>query len=532
MNNFGFSLYLNLYTFESILLCYILLSLLVGTYFSTRWWLNYPTLINFFLKNSLIFLIVSFLSFYQIFDIQIINDFSFYGLFQNNKFILIWISFILFYFIIFKSLALNYFKRENFFIDNFYQFEFSILFLLLLLSMIILIKSNDLLSIYLSVEFQSLILYIFAASKRYSLLATEAGLKYFIQGAFSSGLLLLGFSFLYGFTGLSNISDFYIFFGDYSKVYLIFDENDFFVFGGLVVSIFLILAAFYFKLSIFPFSLWVPDVYEGSSTIITLLFSTLPKLSIFVIFLKIHLAVIIGFSIFYHTDFWFYFEWIIACLSILFGVLGAIQQSKLKRIIAYSTINHFGLILLSLILWTPLSLFAAFFYLFSYSILNFSLFSVLLVLREANTGIKLKNIEDLVQLKKANPLLAFILVIMLFSVAGIPPLFGFFSKFYILSAVWIESYNNISNEPIYLLGISAIVLSSVISIFYYIRIIRKLYFTNISIENYTQFYNLTYLDSIMISFFFIFNVFSMFYIKSLFWIIWNFVIFLQHLVNF
>nr|QJH88475.1 Nad2 [Pterocladia lucida] len=336
-------------------------------------------------------------------------------------------------------------------------FEFWILVLLVIVAMLFIIQVYDLLSIYLIIEFQSLIFYIFASFNRTSEFSTEAGLKYFILGAFASALLLFGSSLLYGFTGLTNLNDF-------SKLFTGFIFVDTFNFIGILTGLTFIISALLFKLSASPFHMWTPDVYEGSNIIVTAFFSILPKLVIFSIFFRL-----LFFAFHDLVEYWNFIILICALFSLIIGTLGAFMQIKWKRFMAYSSINHVGFLLLALATGSNDSVSSITFYIFVYMITTLGIFSFVMSLKNY-TYPKIQQsryLDNLLMLSIVNPLLAISMAVFLFSMAGIPPLAGFFSKLLILITA-IKSN---------IIGISLVaIIVNCIACFYYIRLIKGMYF--------------------------------------------------------
>ena len=333
------------------------------------------------------------------------------------------------------------------------RFEFLMLIALTTFALLILVSTNDIITFYLSIEMQSLCLYVLAAFKRSSQLSTEAGLKYFVLGAFSSSFLLFGMSLIYGFTGSTN-------FAEISKSILNSTnlEN---IPNTFILGFILILCGFLFKLTAVPFHIWSPDVYEGAPLLVMIFFSTIPKLAIFCFFTKL----------IYTTFFDLYFIWqpiliITAALTILFSSIAALYQKKIKRFLAYSSINHVGYMLMSLGTGTLLGVHSFFVYIFIYILTMFTFFSILISLKK-NTNKNIIYLTDLLYLKKIYPTTRIVLTLLFFSMAGIPPLIGFFAKFYVFLAAIETNY--------YLLLIISI-LCSTLSAFYYIRIIKIINF--------------------------------------------------------
>ena len=326
------------------------------------------------------------------------------------------------------------------------KLEYPILILSSILGMMVMISSNDLIVFYMGLELQSLALYVLASFNRDNLLSTESGLKYFVLSALSSGLLLYGCSLIYGFTETTNFNEIY--------------NNSIDVRYGLIFGVVFILVGLAFKISAVPFHMWAPDVYQGSPTSITIFFAILPKIAALTIFIRILYVPFANM-----VDQW---EMIIIFLSIasmIFGAVAAIGQTNLKRLVAYSSIGHMGYALAGITTGTNEGIQASIVYMSIYLSMNLAFFSCLFMLKRNNKYYE--KIEDLSGLSKNHPLLAFSMMAILFSLAGIPPLAGFFAKFYVFMAV-IE-------KSMYFLAVVGL-LSTVIAAFYYLRIIKIIYF--------------------------------------------------------
>ena len=309
-------------------------------------------------------------------------------------------------------LSLDYLKQEKL-----NAFEFLILLLFSVLSMLLMISSYDFISFYLTIEFQSLCFYVLAASKRNSEFSTEAGLKYFILGAFSSGILLFGFSIIYGFTGMTNFGELALLFtglgDDMAKP--IISSN------GILLGILFVAVGFLFKLTAAPFHMWAPDVYEGSPTAITAFFSITPKIAIIAVFIRLFL--------YSFYDLIFPFQKILlfcSGASMIVGALAALSQHKIKRLLAFSSIGHIGYILLGFASATGEGIEALTIYLIIYVVMTINIFAIILSLHGVNKSangdsVRIKYISDLAMLGNTNPILAFTLSCTLFSMAGIPP---------------------------------------------------------------------------------------------------------------
>ena len=327
-----------------------------------------------------------------------------------------------------------------------FKIEYPILILSSVLGMMIMISSNDLIVFYMGLELQSLALYVLATFNRDQLKSSEAGLKYFVLSALSSGLLLYGCSLIYGFTGSTNF-------------YLIaeqLDSNQY----ALTFGIVFILVGLAFKISAVPFHMWAPDVYEGSPTSVTLFFTMVPKvgaISVFIRFLYVPFLNLI--------DQWQMIIIFLSIASMLFGAIAAIGQTNLKRLIAYSSISHIGYALAGLTTGSNEGIQSTVIYITIYVLMNLGLFSCLLMMRRNNEYFE--DIDDLSGLSKNHPILSLSLLIILFSLAGIPPLAGFFAKFYI--------FKSVIEQSMYFLAIVGL-LSTVVAAFYYLRIIKIIYF--------------------------------------------------------
>lgn len=334
-------------------------------------------------------------------------------------------------------------------------FEYMILILLGTLGMLLIISSYDLMSMYLAIEFQSLCLYVLAAFKRNSLFSVEAGLKYFVLGAFSSGIMLFGISIVYGFTGATG-------FEDLGKL-LIFSSNDSILLSsGIILGIVFISVGLLFKVYAVPFHVWVPDVYQGSPTIVTAFFAMVPSISVLTLLTRLYSSVLHDLIQYWQPVFIF-----CSIASMLLGSLGALSQKRIKRLLAYSAIGHAGYVLIALATGTPEGIRGLLVYIIIYIIMSTCFFTILLSLRKKHDGNQVVMIDELRSLYKTNPVLSLTLAIVLFSMAGIPPLAGFFSKLYVfLPAI---------HEGLFVLVFVGIV-ASVISAVYYLGLVKIMYF--------------------------------------------------------
>ena len=326
------------------------------------------------------------------------------------------------------------------------KFEYPIIILLSILGMFFMVSSNDIILFYLGLELQSLSLYILASIDRDNLRSSESGIKYFVLSALSSGLLLYGCSLLYGFTGSTNFD-------------LIANELNKENIGAVFAMVF-ILVGLAFKVSAVPFHMWTPDVYEGAPTSITSYFAVVPKVA--------GLAVLIKFM---HIPFSnILLEWqtiiiFISLASMILGAVAAIGQTNIKRLLAYSSIGHIGYALAGVATGVISGYESAIVYIAIYVIMNIGAFSCLYLLKK--DGEYKEKISDLSGISKKHPILAISFLVILFSLAGIPPLGGFFAKFYVFTAVL--------EQKMYALAIIGL-LTTVISAFYYLKIIKTIYF--------------------------------------------------------
>jgi NADH-quinone oxidoreductase subunit N len=335
------------------------------------------------------------------------------------------------------------------------NFEYFILILCAILGLMLLVSSYDMISLYLAIELQSLCLYVLAASKKNSSFSTEAGLKYFILGSFSSALLLFGISVLYGCTGTTNFDNFYL-------LFLGIDRETFLLTAPVEKALIFIAAAFFFKIAAAPFHMWSPDVYEGSPTSSTIFFAVIPKIALFAVFLRLFQTI---FSSFEET---FLFALIFFSISsVIVGSFVALRQKKLKRLLAYSSISHVGYMLLAFSANSLEGTQSLFFYLIVYMITSVCIWSVVLSLNTTTNMERSKTLIDLASVSNFNPMLGFTAMLAFFSLAGVPPLVGFFAK--------MEIFVSALGSSLFFASLIAI-LSSVISSYYYIRLIKTMYF--------------------------------------------------------
>jgi NADH-quinone oxidoreductase subunit N len=342
------------------------------------------------------------------------------------------------------ALTTRYLQQEQ--LD---RFEYPILVIFAVIGMMIMVSSNSFLSMYVGLELQSLCLYVLATFNRDHVKSAEAGLKYFILGALASGMLLFGISLIYGFTGSVNFHDIELTLTDLgAPVY------------GVTIGLVFILVGLAFKISAVPFHMWTPDVYQGAPTCVTALFAIIPKIA------AIGLLIRIVFEPFGSVIWqWQQILWFLAFASMCWGSFAALVQNDIKRLMAYSTIGNVGYALVGVTAGSQAGASAAIIYMLIYMVMSAGAFGIILMMRRDNTAAV--KISDLSGLSQNSPILAYAFAVILFSMAGIPPLAGFFGKFLIFEAAIAEG--------IYYLAIIG-VLTSVVSAYYYLRIIKVMFF--------------------------------------------------------
>ncbi len=339
--------------------------------------------------------------------------------------------------------------------DHLDRFEFPVLLVLATLGIMLMISANDLISLYLSLELQSLALYVVAAINRDSLRSTEAGLKYFVLGALSSGMLLYGMSLVYGFTGNTG-------FDEIAKVLMAGKPQ-----LGLIFGLVFILAGLAFKISAVPFHMWTPDVYEGAPTPVTAFLAAAPKIGAMAIFVRLVIGAFQPIFV----------EWqqvvvFISLASMLLGSFAAIGQRNIKRLMAYSSIGHMGYALVGLAAGSKTGVTGVIIYLTIYLITTLGTFACIMAMRVKEGG-NVENVDDLAGLSTTKPFMAVVLSALMFSLAGIPPLAGFFAKYFVfVAAVEAQLY-----------GLAVIgVLSSVVGAYYYLRVVKVMWFDDAKVE--------------------------------------------------
>lgn len=331
---------------------------------------------------------------------------------------------------------------------DYQRFEFPVLILLAVTGMLLMVSANHLLVIYMGLELQSLALYVLASFQRANRRSSEAGLKYFVLGALASGMYLYGASLIYGFTGQLG----------FQGIAQAFQEPGLNI--GVSLGLVFVLVAFCFKISAVPFHMWTPDVYEGSPTPVTMFFAVAPKLAAVGLLVRLLMEPFAPFA-----AQWGQILTIISIATMFVGAFGAMAQSSLKRLLAYSSIGHVGYILAGLAAGTGIAVQGILIYLAVYVPMSVGAFLIVMLMRRG--GQSVEQIRDLSGLSASNPALAAAMAVFMFSMAGIPPLAGFFGKWYVFLAL-VQSGKII-------LAVAA-VLSSVIAAYYYLKVIKAMYF--------------------------------------------------------
>ena len=329
------------------------------------------------------------------------------------------------------------------------RFEFPVLLVIATLGMMLLISANDLLALYLGLELMSLSLYVVAAINRDSLRSTESGLKYFVLGSLSSGMLLYGMSLIYGFTGNTGF--------DGIALVLASETRSL----GVVFGLVFVLAGLCFKISAVPFHMWTPDVYEGAPTPVTAFFAAGPKVAAMAILVRI-----VSDAFLQLVADWQQILVFVSIASMLLGSFAAIGQRNIKRLMAYSSIGHMGFALVGLAAGTETGVSGVILYMLIYMVMTLGTFACIMAMRRKE-GDNVENVDDLAGLASTKPFMAVVLTALMFSMAGIPPLAGFFAKYFVFIAA-IEA-------ELYALAVIG-VLSSVVGAYYYLRIVKLMWF--------------------------------------------------------
>ncbi|CAN0653163.1 NADH-quinone oxidoreductase subunit NuoN [Nitratireductor aquimarinus] len=332
--------------------------------------------------------------------------------------------------------------------EKFDKFEFPVLIMLATLGMMLMISANDMIALYMGLELQSLALYVVAAINRDSARSTEAGLKYFVLGALSSGMMLYGISLVYGFTGNTGF--------DVIAATLTGAEREL----GLVFGLVFVLAGLAFKISAVPFHMWTPDVYEGAPTPVTAFFAAAPKMAAMALLVRVTMSAFEPIA----SD-WQQIIIFVSIASMVLGAFAAIGQRNIKRLMAYSSIGHVGYALVGLAANSEAGVAGVAIYMLIYLAMTLGTFAVILAMRRNDANVE--QIDDLAGLSTTNPMMATVMTILMFSLAGIPPLAGFWGKWFVfLPAIQAGLY------PLAVIGLVA----SVVSAFYYLRVIKIMWF--------------------------------------------------------
>lgn len=330
------------------------------------------------------------------------------------------------------------------------QFEYPVLLLLSVFGFMLLVSANDFLALYMALELASLALYVMAAFDRDDGYSSEAGLKYFILGSLASGMMLFGVSLIYGFAGTTN----------FDLLAELFVGEGFVLTAGLALGMVLMLVGLFFKISAVPFHMWTPDVYEGAPTPVVAFFAVVPKVAALVLLCRLLHDVFAPLA-----EHWQPIVYLVSIASMLVGAFGALKQTDLKRLLAYSSIGHVGYMLMGVVVGGESGLQGMLIYLSLYVFMSIGAFGFVLMLRRG--GVPVTRMDELGGLSKNSPAYAMFMALMMFSMAGIPPLAGFFGKFYVFMAAVEAGY-----YPLVAIGL----LSSVVAAYYYLKIIKIMYF--------------------------------------------------------
>lgn len=409
--------------------------------------LSYPLVMQSFGKLAVLILFLAFL--------LVNNNSIFFMLTYQNTFIFDLLTSNVKQILLISAIFCIIISENNLLKQQINNFEYFLLILSAILGLFFLVSSYDMLSLYLAIEMQSLCLYVLAAAKKDSSFSTEAGLKYFILGSFSSALLLFGISFLYGCTGTTNFDNFHLLFAGV-------DSETFLLTTSVQTALIFIIAAFFFKIAAAPFHMWSPDVYEGSPTSSTIFFAVIPKIALFAVFLRLFQTVFSSFEEIFLFALVFF-----SIASVIIGSFAALRQKKLKRLLAYSAISHVGYLLLAFAANSIEGTQSLFFYLVIYMITSLCIWSVVLSLDTLATEKRSKTLIDLAAIANTNPLLGFAGMLSFFSLAGVPPLAGFFAK--------MEIFLSVLSSSLFFASV-IVILSSVVASYYYIRLIKTMYF--------------------------------------------------------
>lgn len=339
------------------------------------------------------------------------------------------------------------YAKVDFIGQKVWRFELPVIMLIAALGMMVMVSSSNFMTLYLGLELQSLALYVLAAFKRDTEKSSEAGLKYFVLGALASGLLLFGISLIYGYAGTVD-------FDTLTSTFAVEKSP------VAILGLCFVLAGLCFKISAVPFHMWTPDVYEGAPTSVTAFFAIAPKLAAIGLLLRVLINPMIGFIAEWQQIIYF-----VSAASMIVGAFAGLRQENIKRLLAYSSIGHVGYALMGLVAGSLAAISSLLFYMVVYMIMTIGAFGVIIYLRNHNRS--LEKMEDFAGLSKDQPVIALIMALIMFSMAGIPPLAGFIGKFVV--------FKSVIDTGFYWLAIIG-VLTSVVSAYYYLRVIKTMYF--------------------------------------------------------
>ncbi len=385
---------------------------------------------------------------YYLFWASGVRSIAFAGLFVTDSFAVFMKVLVLLGSILVLLMGDSFVRREGM-----ARFEFPVLVVYATVGMMMMISANDLISLYMGLELQSLSLYVIAAFQRDRVRSSEAGLKYFVLGALSSCLLLYGCSLIYGFAGTTQ----------FVALAGLFDGHGAAASPGLIVGIVFLSAGLAFKVSAVPFHMWTPDVYEGAPTPVTALFAVAPKVAAIALFMRVMLEPFGGL-----IEEWRQVIVLISIASMVLGAFAAVAQHNIKRLMAYSSIGHVGYALIGLASGSEEGLQGVLIYMAIYLVMNVGAFACILSMKVNDRMVE--NIDDLAGTAKSHPMMALGILIFMFSLAGIPPMAGFFGKFFIFKAA--------IGAELYTLAVIGVV-SSVVGAFYYLRIVKIVFFDDL-----------------------------------------------------
>lgn len=402
--------------------------------------------------------------------------------------------------ILLKSTVLIFMINYIYIIKNFFEWEkmyvreFMLIIWIAIIGMYFILMSNEFFMIYIALELQNLILYMLTSLRRWRSKSIESGMKYYIMGSFSSGLLLYGLVMLFGYFGTLDLVEI---------SYLIKDSillNSEIIY--IVYMILFILIGLLFKLGVAPFHWWIPEIYEGASVVVTLFFSIIPKLSLLMILYKIYIYILVYLNFFFSL-----FFFVVSIISLLVGFLFSLYQKKIIKFLAYSSIFNAGFFMACFSNGTYLSLISIFYFFIPYMFLLLGIFFIIIVFRKIKNE-KFDLLWDFSLLANSNMLLGFILAVLFFSLAGIPPLSGFFGKFFILLSIFLNKF--------YVLFF-ILLLFSVFGSFYYFRVVRFLFFSNYLDYVFIK----PYLNTLLLSFYFFLSIFFILFFDYIYLFFFN-----------